>query len=473
MASVVQKRKKWCVVYNYINEQGEKKQKWETWGTKKEAEKRKREIEYQQDKKTFVPPTVKTLSDFLYEFVNLYGINHWGFSTYEARRGLIDNYINPLIGDWKLSDITPRMMDEYYNKTLPATKAVIRHQHKDKGEFVSARNVREIHKILSCAFQQAVKWEYVAKNPVINATLPKAEKKPRDIWTIDSFQAACNHCENDRLLLCLHLAFACSMRIGEILALTWDNVDVTEESIAQNNAYVYIDKTLMRVKKSVINQLGKNDILFAFPPQRAMANSLVLLTPPKTDSSVRKVWLPKTIALLLKKAKQEQDEWKELLDKEYQDYNLVITLQDGRPVEERVATQWFYHLIQKADLPRVVFHSLRHTSTTYKLKLYGDIKAVQGDTGHAQATMVTEQYAHIMDEDRRHNAQVFEQAFYHTENTPDTKEVESQPAADVPAPDVQALIEQLQNSPELASQIMQALSQLPPKGTAETDEKTV
>ena len=52
-------------------------------------------------------------------------------------------------------------------------------------------------------------------------------------------------------------------------------------------------------------------------------------------------------------------------------------------------------------------------SITYKLKLNGgDIKAVQGDSGHAQATMVTDQYSHILDESRRNNAQLFEQAFY-------------------------------------------------------------
>ena len=51
----------------------------------------------------------------------------------------------------------------------------------------------------------------------------------------------------------------------------------------------------------------------------------------------------------------------------------------------------FGKLIADHNFPKVVFHSLRHTSTTYKLKLSGgDIKAVQGDTGHAQATMVTE-----------------------------------------------------------------------------------
>ncbi|RGW35949.1 integrase [Agathobacter rectalis] len=74
-------------------------------------------------------------------------------------------------------------------------------------------------------------------------------------------------------------------------------------------------------------------------------------------------------------------------------------------------------IIKKEGLPDVVFHSLRHTSVTYKLKLSGgDIKAVQGDSGHAQADMVTEVYGHILDEDRKKNAQLMENAFYNKEN---------------------------------------------------------
>ena len=65
------------------------------------------------------------------------------------------------------------------------------------------------------------------------------------------------------------------------------------------------------------------------------------------------------------------------------------------------------------NLPPVVFHSLRHTSVTYKLKLNGgDIKAVQGDSGHSQINMVTDVYSHIIDDDRRKNAELFEEAFY-------------------------------------------------------------
>ena len=70
----------------------------------------------------------------------------------------------------------------------------------------------------------------------------------------------------------------------------------------------------------------------------------------------------------------------------------------------------------------MVFHSLRHSSTTYKLKLnHGDIKATQGDTGHAQPDMVTEVYSHILDEDRKINAQRFEAGFY---ANPDMRQAE-------------------------------------------------
>lgn len=67
----------------------------------------------------------------------------------------------------------------------------------------------------------------------------------------------------------------------------------------------------------------------------------------------------------------------------------------------------------KVFLPKVVFYSLRHMSITYKLKLTGgDIKAVQGDSGHAQGKMVTDVYSHIIDDDRKHNAELIQNAFY-------------------------------------------------------------
>ena len=104
---------------------------------------------------------------------------------------------------------------------------------------------------------------------------------------------------------------------------------------------------------------------------------------------------------------------------------------------------------------RVVFHSLRHSSTTYKLKLnHGDLKATQGDTGHAQASMVTQIYAHVLDEDRKVNAQKFEKAFY---AKPDLRN--SHPPEEKQDVDVSALIEQLKSSPELAKALAALISE--------------
>ena len=145
----------------------------------------------------------------------------------------------------------------------------------------------------------------------------------------------------------------------------------------------------------------------------------------------------------------------EPITSEYLDYNLVVALANGRPCEDRIILKSFEKLREKAGLPKVVFHSLRHSSTTYKLKLnHGDIKATQGDTGHAQASMVTEVYAHILDEERKINTQKFEVAFY---ANPDMRRVEQElnPPKPEPAPDLnlQSLLAQLQENPELARQL--------------------
>lgn len=255
------------------------------------------------------------------------------------------------------------------------------------------------------------------------------------------------------------------MREGEILGLTWNNVHITDEDIASDNAYLDIKQELTRASKRALEQLDQKDVYYIFPPLMPNTSTRVVLKKPKTDSSIRRVWIPKTLAYILRDWKTGQDELKEFLGEEYKDFNLVIALANGRPCEGRVLLKSFEELRTRAKLPNVVFHSLRHSSTTYKLKLnHGDIKATQGDTGHAQADMITEVYSHILDEDRKINAQKFEAAFYGgvdlrkhnppTENTTNDTE-EPKPAAF----DLNALIQQLQNSPELASTLAQLLAQ--------------
>lgn len=449
MASIIKRKKSYSVVYNYTDENGQVKQKWETWHTHKEALKRKAEVENEQNKGTFIPPNNQKLSDFLYDFVCTYGEKKWGVSMYDAQTSLIANYINPIIGDMEVQSITTRVVDKYI-QTLQKTPCVSTKTCKARSEFVTNATIEKIIKLLRCAFKQAVRWEMVGKNPFDNTILPKTEYKKRDIWDADTIRIALDKCEDSKLYIAINLSFACSLRLGEILGLTWKNVHIEDQDIAEDNAYIYVEAELERASKRAIDVIGEKDIYHIFQPLMSNTSTRLVLKKPKTQSSIRKVWLPKTVAYILRDWRKAQNELKGFLGDEYQDYDLVVALPNGRPCEGRIIHKEFAALKEAAKLPNVVFHSLRHSSTTYKLKLnHGDLKATQGDTGHAEIDMITKVYAHILDEDRKINAQKFESAFY---SNPDLRQSRP-PQEQAPAQtlDINALIEQLKQSPELAN----------------------
>ena len=448
MASIIKRKKKFSVVYTYTDENGNKRQKWETFDTNAEAKKRKLQVEYEQETGIFIPPSAKTVNDLLEEYMSIYGVNTWAMSTYESRRSLIANYIRPIIGDMKLEDVTPRIMDKYYRDLL-SVKAVSTKFVKARHEYLTPHTVREIHKTLRNAFNQAVKWELMTRNPVEHATLPKEEHKARDIWTADVLLKALEVCDDDLLKLAINLAFSCSLRMGELLGLTWDCVDITPTSIQLGQASIFVEKELQRVNREAMAELNGKDIMFKFPPTLASTHTALVLKSPKTKSSVRKVFLPKTVAEMLVQRKADIEELKDLLGDEYHDFSLVFCSSNGKPIENQVINRAFNKLIQDNDLPKVVFHSLRHSSITYKLKLNGgDMKSVQGDSGHAQVKMVADVYSHIIDDDRRLNAERMEAAFYSGRQT--ASEPAPAPAAEPNSDDAALLMKLLQN-PEMAA----------------------
>ena len=415
MASIQQRGNRFCVVYSYDTPDGQHKQKWETFRTQADAKRRKAEIEYKQELGSFVVPQCKTMDELLTEYVNLYGKVTWSVSMYRNSTALIQHYISPFLGSMKLTDITSRVLEKYY-MTLLKTKAVPQatdRKYSRTVRYVTPATVQKIHNLLRNCFHQAVKWELIEKNPALYATVPKAEEKKREIWDAPTLFRAMEVCQDERLRMAMNLSFACSLRLGEILGLTWDCVEISPERIADGTAYIYVTKSLQRTPKETLELLDEKDILLRFPENGTSPKSVLVLKKPKTATSVRKVFLPQTVAQMLVQWKLEQEDVKEALGCEYQDYNLVIAGPMGMPTEQTAIEHAFRRLIRDNDLPEVVFHSLRHTSITYKLKLNGgDIKAVQGDSGHAQAKMVTDQYSHILDEDRKENARLIEEAFY-------------------------------------------------------------
>ena len=163
MASIKERNGKFVVIYSYKDENDNRKQKWETYNTKLEAKKRKQEIEYKQEMGSFIVPQCHTVKDLLDEYIAIYGKDKWAISTYEGNVGLIHNYILPILGKEKLSDINTRFIEKFYQKLLKIPAVISPTGKKPAQEFVTACTVREIHKLLRSCFEQAVKWELIEK----------------------------------------------------------------------------------------------------------------------------------------------------------------------------------------------------------------------------------------------------------------------------------------------------------------------
>lgn len=157
------------------------------------------------------------------------------------------------------------------------------------------------------------------------------------------------------------------VRIGELLGLTWDCVDISEEAISENRAYVFINKQVERVSKEAVEELDSKEVILIFPSQRKNNKTVRVLKTPKTDTSERKVYIPGFVAQCLIDIKKEQDEVKEALGSEYTDYNLIMATTFGMPINSSYIRDQLQKVIDREGLPDVVFHSLRYTSVTYKL----------------------------------------------------------------------------------------------------------
>lgn len=404
MASIVERGKSYSIVY-MTTIQGCRKQKWETYHTKAEAERRKQILDLcQQTKRRKEHEEVETISHLMERYVALYGKTKWSLSTYQSNCGLIRNYILPLLGNIRLEELSPRVVAELYCNFLQQPRYDGPY-HKSFGRTVTLSVLRDLHKLLHSAFEQAVLWEYVSRNPFHRAVLPRMENKPRQFLRPDQISVLLERCDDPRLALAVHLAFAGSLRKGELLALTWQDVDWEHNSI-------HVNKTLCRVSKEALRTLGNQSILFEFPQVLRGDKTVLVLKSPKTVSSRRTIYLPETVMGLLKEHLNRQREC------DVAEPILVFQSKDGRPLQDTTLTKQFQSALQRADLPKVCFHSLRHSSITYKLILSGgDIKSVQGDSGHAQAEMVTEIYGHVLDENRRKNMLLFEKVFYQNSGT--------------------------------------------------------
>lgn len=433
MASIQKKRLKsgdsYYIVQRYKDETGKTKQAFIHCASHREAillldEVNKAEKE---GRRYSSPPKIPgNSSSFLFndpdltvkKLLELYIQHHsqnrkWEASTRKSALAIIRNYILPYIGEQRISQLKTADMQRYYNHLLTC-KAAIGNHTSDPGN-VSPRTVREVHKILRPAFTFAVKQGYLDTNPMLNIELPKEDKYERVQWTEQEFRQAVTLCDDIELRTMLLLAFSLTLRTGELLGLTREHLYLNPPD---GKPYLWIKQTLERLDKQAIQETG-TVVYREFPPVAGGHNiSVLVLKKPKTEKSIRKIYMAPSIAKQLR----EYIEWKKqtppFLLGIAKDYGLVFCNDLGMPYTNEVISKRFHAFIKKHDLRKVSFYSLRHSGATAKLRASHDIKAVQGDMGHSSTDMLMNTYAAIVDEERQKLAENMEVLLFAPDESP-------------------------------------------------------
>ena len=245
-----------------------------------------------------------------------------------------------------------------------------------------------------------------------------------------------------------------SLREGEILGLQPSDLDF---DAADGRGTISVNKTMQRANKDALEKLDPKQVYYTFPDRREGSKSSLILKKPKTKKSNRILYMTKPLKeeLLAWLEKLKQDE--QSAPEKYNNCRQLFRLPNGLVVEPVLIRKKFLKW-QDAhpEFPRIVFHGLRHSSATYQLMISGgDVKAVQGTTGHATADMLVNTYAHIQQSSRVELGRKFEEGFYAKQESPSPQAV---PAAGEPTISMTALLELLKNAdPEVKAQLRLAL----------------
>ena len=201
---------------------------------------------------------------------------------------------------------------------------------------------------------------------------------------------------------------------------------------------------------------GKDCILREFEDKREGSTTTLVLKKTKTASSNRTIFMTTVL-------KEELKHWLKRLEMDeaieperYRNSGMLLRLPNGLAVEPILIHKKFIKWQDEhPEFTRIVFHGLRHSSATYQLMISGgDVKAVQGTTGHASANLLVNTYAHIQQDSRKKLGKRFEEGFY----KPGATLVQAAPVEAEPTISVSALLELLKDAdPSVKAQLRLAL----------------
>ena len=268
---------------------------------------------------------------------------------------LLRKHVTPALGKTRLPALRPDALQRLYASKLAGGLA--------------PRSVHHIHSVLHNALEDAVRWGHVGRN-VTDVVEPPAVPEPQLRWpTSDELARLLGEtaARNDRLHALWLLAAHTGCRLGELLALTWDDVN--------------LDAGLLSV----------NRVLVKVVAQTATYGE------PKTKRSRRVVPLTPAAVVALRHHHTRQAEEKLKLGGDYGTENLVFATVVGTAISHAVAMQYFKRALGWADLPSEIrIHDLRHAAATLMLGNGVDVPTVAKVLGHARNSTTLDVYGHAV-----------------------------------------------------------------------------
>lgn len=292
-----------------------------------------------------------TLNEWMNEWLEHYLMPTVKERTYLRYASAIEHHIIPSLGGLPLNEITSQLIQHHISELLTSGNQVTQ-----KG--LSASSINTIISVLQNSFGQACSLGYMSSNPAVNIKRPRLVEKEVTCFTVDEqkkLERAVLEKKGQRIgiLLCLYSG----LRIGELLALEWSDLDFKKGFLSVNKT-CYYGKT----ENSTYERITYS---------------------PKTKSSIRIIPLPKVLLTELKELKKNAR-------------TQYIVESKGKPVAIRVYQKSFESLVNKLGIPHKSFHALRHTFATRALECGMDVKTLSEILGHKNPTVTLNRYVHSL-----------------------------------------------------------------------------
>ncbi|CAM5468391.1 site-specific integrase [Streptomyces pilosus] len=305
-------------------------------------------------------------------------------ATLNSYEGLTRLYIRPALGKKRLNRLSPadvrRFLAEFKAACLCCLRGADEERPEGKrtccavgrccGRRPSARTVQYVHAVLRSALQQAIREELIVRNVARIVETPTVESKEVRPLDAGEVRLLLKVARPHRLYALWLLLISTGLRRGEVLSLTWSDIDLSAGTL--------------RVRRNV--QRIRRELIFGTP---------------KTMRSVRTVSLPQRCVRALAEHRERQERERKVAGKKWQPApgqpaGLVFTTSTGRVTDPRSLNRMLTILCRDAKVRRVRVHDLRHTCASLLLAQGVDARTIMETLGHSTITMTLDTYAHVM-----------------------------------------------------------------------------